>query len=117
MPFSPPGASKGLRCMATHVDYLGGNMEGHLILANGPHDEVGFAREIWFDRDIGGHWLVGVTQHHPSGAETTGAIVVQEVHVSAFIELLGKLVAEPGQFADEHVVIGPDWDGRLPARP
>ena len=104
--------------MATQLEYFGSTTHDHSIVAHGlHHQDVRFTREIWFDRDIDHQWLVGVTQYHPSGAETTGAIVVQQVHVSAFIELLGKLVAEPGQFADEQVVLGPAWDGQVPTRP
>jgi hypothetical protein len=102
--------------MATQLDHFGGTTHGHLIVAHGlHHHDVRFTRELWFDRDIDGRWLVGVTEHHPSCAETTGTIVVKDAHVSAFIELLGELV-EPDRFADEQVVLGPAWDGQVPAR-
>jgi hypothetical protein len=104
--------------MATHLDYFGGKLDGYLILRdNGQRDQAPFARELWFDRDIDGRWLVGVTQHHPSGAETTGAIVVKDATVRAFIQVLCDLVAAPGDFAGEGLTIGPAWDGQIPSRP
>lgn len=101
--------------MTKQIQYLGGITHGHIILENSHEEIVWFGRELWFDRDIDGRWLVGVTTQRPSGEETTGAIVVKDATVGAFIQLLGKLVADPEQFADQPLTIGPAWDARLPA--
>ena len=97
--------------MTRHVEYFGGTTHGHIILQNGQREDLWFDRELWFDRDIDGRWLVGVTNQHSRDGESTGAIVVKDATISAFIELLGKLVVEPEQFADEEMVLGPAWDG------
>jgi len=99
--------------MAKQIGYFGGTTSGLLIFENGHEEEARFERELWFDRDIDGRWLVGATNPQRGSDESTGAIVVKNPTVSAFIELLGNLVAEPEQFADEQLTIGPTWDGRL----
>lgn len=65
------------------------------------------ARELWFDRDIDGRWLVcAVKPDHPAtqghdDAHNLGAIVITDPQAIAFIELLGELVADPAQFGHE----------------
>jgi hypothetical protein len=100
--------------MTMQVEYFGGIVHGKIILENGQDEARVFKGELWFDRDIDGRWLVGVTHHHPSGAETTGAMVVKDDTVRAFIQVLGDLVAVPGDFAGEGLIIGPAWNGFLP---
>jgi hypothetical protein len=97
--------------MTKHVEYFGGTTHGHIIMADGRREDVWFNRELWFDRDFDGRWLVGVTNQYQAGGETTGAIVVQDQAIGAFIELLGQLVVNPDQFATGQLVIGPGWDG------
>ena len=97
--------------MAMQVEYFGGKLDGGILLGSGQRDQVRSSRELWFDRDIDGRWLVGVTAHAPSGAETTGAIVVKDATIRAFIQVLGDLVAEPARFAGEGLTVGPGWDG------
>lgn len=70
-------------------------------------------RELWFDQDIDGRWLVWVTvstgaELTRDGSGQTGAIVVRNQDVSAFIELLGKLIADPRGFHHEPVFTGAD---------
>jgi hypothetical protein len=68
---------------------------------------IPFERELWFDRDIDGRWLVGVVDTTTVAQERIGAIVVRDVAIGQFIELLGQLVANPDRFADEPVLAGP----------
>jgi hypothetical protein len=100
--------------MAQHIGYFAGKTTYHLVLEDGHQEELWLEREFWFDRDIDGRWLVGAAKARRPGDEITGAIVVKDPTVTAFIELLGTLVAEPERFADEKLTIGPAWDGRLP---
>ena len=102
--------------MSKRIGYFGGKTHGRIILENGHREDVWFDRELWFDRDIDGRWLVGVTDPDSSEEEHTGAIVVKDATVSAFIDLLGRLIADPDTFADEPVLIGPAWEGHSPNR-
>jgi hypothetical protein len=106
--------TKGLSSMAKRIEYFGGHTHGHIVLENGQRENLWFDRELWFDRDIDGRWLVGVTGQQRGGEGRTGAIVVKDATVTAFNALLGRLVVDPDGFADEHLIIGPDWGGRLP---
>jgi hypothetical protein len=77
------------------------------MLVKGDHPTVlSFQRELWFDRDIDGRWLVGVADPTSVPQERLGAIVVKDVGIGMFIELLGQLIADPERFADEPVVLG-----------
>jgi hypothetical protein len=65
-------------------------------------------RELWFDQDIDGKWLVVASKDGATGPDgdhdydaDVGAIVVTDPRVVAFIELLGELVADPARFAHE----------------
>jgi hypothetical protein len=102
--------------MAKQITYFGGKATYHLVLEDGHQEEVWLEREFWFDRDIDGRWLVGATNPWRADDENFGAIVVKDPRISAFIELLGTLLAEPERFADELVLGGPAEDGRLAAR-
>jgi hypothetical protein len=102
--------------MSKHVGYFGGKTRGRITLEDGTREDFWFDRELWFDRDINGRWLVGVTDPDASEGQDTGAIVVKDETVSAFIELLGKLIRDPDRFADEPVLLGPAWDGNWPQR-
>ncbi len=71
-------------------------------------------RELWFERDIDGRWLVCAATHRADGldrdgdpAEAVGAIVVKDPHVIAFIEMLGELVTDPARFRHEPVLDPP----------
>ncbi len=65
-------------------------------------------RELWFDQDIDGRWLVVAVKHdgqrqdgHTEQDGDVGAIVVTDPRVVAFIELLGELVVDPARFRHE----------------
>lgn len=100
--------------MTKHVGYFGGRFRGHITLENGQREVLPFSRELWFDKDIDGRWLIGVVDTADTGR--TGAIVVRDATVSAFIEILGNLVADPEQFADELVLHGSGGDRSAPER-
>lgn len=99
--------------MAQQLGYFGCKATCRLVLEDAPEDELWLEREFWFDRDIDGRWLIGAIDPRRADDEITGAIMVKDPRISAFIEVLGTLVAEPERFADEDVVLGPAWDGRL----
>jgi hypothetical protein len=92
--------------MNKRIGYFGGKTHGRILLENGHREELWFDREVWFDRDIDGRWLVGVSDQDTSDEKHTGAIVVKDETVIAFIEMLGKMIVEPDKFADEPVIIG-----------
>ncbi len=65
-------------------------------------------RELWFDRDLDGRWLVCAAMHREprldgEGDDTddVGAIVVTNAQIAAFIDMLADLVKDPAQFRDE----------------
>jgi hypothetical protein len=66
-------------------------------------------QEIGFDRDLDGRWTIWAKRmpdddgYRPGFGEddSLGAIIVTDPTVSAFIELLGELVADPSQFRHE----------------
>lgn len=80
-----------------------------MLLAGDQAERRSFHRELWFDRDIDGRWLVGAYDPTAPDPDGMGAIVVKDEHISRFIELLGELVAHPHRFADEPQVVGPPW--------
>jgi hypothetical protein len=102
--------------MSKRIGYFGGKTYGRVTLEDGGQEHVWFDRELWFDRDIDGRWLVGVTDPARDGEVDTGAIVVKDETISAFIDQLGKLIVQPDAFSDEPVLIGAAWDGKLPNR-
>lgn len=69
-------------------------------------------RELWFDQDIDGRWLVWAGRHSADprldGEDDSGAIVVKDPQVVAFIEMLGELIAKPDRFHHEPVFSGAD---------
>lgn len=58
-------------------------------------------RELWFDRDIDGRWIVGVTEIGSDHDEWLGSIVGRVEALGQFIDQLGKLLADAGQFVHE----------------
>jgi hypothetical protein len=93
--------------MNKRIGYFGGKTHGRITLENGHREDLWFDRELWFDRDIDGRWLVGVSDADSADEGSTGAIVVKDEAVITFIEMLGKMIVEPDEFADEPVIIGP----------
>ena len=62
-------------------------------------------RELWFDQDVDGRWLIcatRVTEHDGQQAPgTMGSLVVTDARVGDFIETLARLLANPDHFSDE----------------
>ncbi len=78
------------------------------IMEDGANQAIKVRRELWFDRDIDGRWLVCAVRlrddAHNGEADQlddVGAIVVADPRVSAFINMLAQLVTDPAQFRDE----------------
>ncbi len=78
------------------------------IVEEGANQPITVNRELWFDRDIDGRWLVCAVRQRggeSDGAgdqlEEVGAIVGTDPQIGAFIDLLAQLVTEPAQFRDE----------------
>jgi len=62
-------------------------------------------RELWFDQDVDGRWLIcatRVTEHDGQQTPgTIGSLVVTDARVGDFIETLARLLANPDHFSDE----------------
>ena len=97
--------------MDRRICFFGGETRGSVRLANGHEDEVEVLRDVWFDQDIDGRWLVWVQEHdgRPTNGDddgATGSIVVRNRDVVAFIEELDRLIAAPAAFAHEPEFFG-----------
>jgi hypothetical protein len=97
--------------MPERIDYFGGQTSGHMMLTGRHPIRLPFERDLWFDRDIDGRWLVGVTDSTGLDQERLGAIVVKDAAVGRFIEMLGELIADRDKFTEEPVLVGPGWIG------
>lgn len=71
-------------------------------------------RDLWFDHDIDGRWLVwaqgdtvGGADGHADQAENLGAIVVNDPTAIAFIDMLAQLLVDPAKFGHEPVFVSP----------
>jgi hypothetical protein len=95
--------------MPPRLGFFGGQAQGRITMENGHSEDAWFDCDLWFDRDIDGRWIVCVPVSNASDDQGIGAIVVRDETVGAFIELLGKLIAEPEKFVDEPVLLGPVW--------
>ncbi len=100
--------------MVSSIRFFGGTTRGHITFENGRSITSAIDREIWFDRDIDGRWLVWAGRHDGVAIpgdddrhEDTGAIVVRDPGTIAFIELLGELFANPARFHDEPTFVLP----------
>lgn len=93
--------------MREKIDIISGSASGHVVLRGDRSDRREFQRELWFDRDINGRWLVGVADQDQHQGDCRGAIIVKDPGVSQFIELLGELLCDPEKFSDEPVFEGP----------
>jgi hypothetical protein len=97
--------------MTDRIEYFGGTFHGHMLVTGHPRTPVPFQRELWFDQDIDGRWLVAVTDVNARDDGQLGAIVVRDEAVGRFIEMVQELIAEPEKFTDEPVFAGPIWIG------
>lgn len=93
--------------MEQSIRFFGGTTHGKVTIENGHSETWTIDRDVWFDRDFDGRWLVWAGRHDatalPAEVEggDTGAIVVKDPTVIAFIDLLGELIANPAKFRDE----------------
>jgi hypothetical protein len=99
--------------MEQRIFFFGDDARGAVRLAHGHVDAVDVDRDVWFDRDIDGQWLVWAQDHDGTPGngpdeEQTGVIVVRNPDVSAFLEQVGRLIADPAAFAHEPVFRGAD---------
>jgi hypothetical protein len=108
--------------MPTRIRSFGGETHGHFCVTNGEEQSVDMHREIWFDQDIDGHWLVWASERDPNALSTgdespedMGAIVVTDPAVGAFLGMLGELIAYPSHYDHEPTFPGPP--GEPPGNP
>ena len=94
--------------MPPSIRFFGGTTRGQVTIENGHRETHEIERDVWFDQDIDGRWLVWAGRHDaPSVTHNgqdemdTGSIVVKDATVAAFIEMLGELIADPAKFHDE----------------
>jgi hypothetical protein len=97
--------------MPLDIRFFGQHGPHQIIFTEHGHETaVVVRRELWFDRDVDGHWLVGVKREahvavdgEGDWPEAVGAIVVRDVTAIAFIERLAQLLVDPAPFTDEPV--------------
>lgn len=59
-------------------------------------------RELWFDLDLDGRWLICAVGHQGHDqAGDVGSMVVTDPRVADFIDMLAQLVDDPSQFLNE----------------
>ncbi len=97
------------------IRFFGGTIRGEVAIGHEHLETRMLDRDVWFDQDFDGRWLVWVTAHDGTGStdgedDRTGAIVVRNRDAIAFIELLGRLFADPARFRHEPVFTGADDD-------
>jgi hypothetical protein len=85
-----------------------------VVDAQGQQTTVTIRRDLWFDHDIDGHWLIWVKRDAQMGLngegdlpEAVGAIVVNDRTAIALIDHLAQLLVDPGQFSHEPVFTPP----------
>ena len=99
--------------MDRRITFFGGETRGSIRIANGREQSIDVVREVWFDQDIDGRWLVWAQDHEATSSNGTdderdGANVVRNWDAIAFIEQLAQLIAEPAAFEHEPVFLGAD---------
>lgn len=99
--------------MEQTIRFFGGMTRCEVAIGHVHEDVRPIDRDIWFDQDIDGRWLVWATARDRTSADRdddarTGAIVVRNQDAAAFIELLGKLIADPARFYHEPEFFGAD---------
>ncbi len=76
--------------MEKSIRFFGGTTQGEVSIEDGNSETWSISRDVWFDRDIDGRWLVWAGRHDSrlpgDGEDETGAIVVKDPQVAAFIE-------------------------------
>ena len=93
--------------MPGRVNCFGGPFQSEILFAASEQDIV-VRRELWFDQDIDGRWVIWVSEDRgprdiPEAESPVGvgALIVRDPTVAAFLETLGELVLEPDHFAHE----------------
>lgn len=67
-----------------------------------PDRSISVDRELWFDQDTSGRWLVCVMRPRDERhVADIGSLIVTDPRVSDFIETMARLIADPDQFTDE----------------
>jgi len=106
--------------MTLPIDYFRSSGPGTFHMGVGETSvRLAVCRDLWFDRDIEGRWLVVADRHAPPSVAARrdvlpdkGAIVVRDPTVLAYIDLLAQLYTEPGAFADEPLFVPPKGHDR-----
>src|SRR3990170_4705017 len=97
------GRTRKAALMSRCISFYGGTTHGRVTLAFGHTDTVEINRDVWFDQDFNGHWLVGAVEHDGmspglANGGKSGAILVKSAETMAFLTLLSKLIADPEAF-------------------
>jgi hypothetical protein len=96
--------------MVSTVRYFGSRGSFRITMVQEQREIVQHViQEIGFDRDLDGRWTIWAKRmpdddgYRPAFGEeeSLGAIIVTDPTVSAFIAMLGELVADPSRFRDE----------------
>ncbi len=67
-----------------------------------PARSIAIFRELWFDQDTDGRWLVCAMRADGDRRRADiGSLVVTDPRVADFIETMANLIADPDQFTDE----------------
>lgn len=103
--------------MPLDIHYFGNRGLQKIILGDGTTDgevTVVLRRELWFDHDIDGRWLIWAQGDAVKGANgeadeaaNLGAIIITDPTAVAFIDMLGQLLVDPGSFAHEPTFLAP----------
>lgn len=104
--------------MERSIRFFGGTTQGEVTIENGHTETWSISRDVWFDRDIDGRWLVWAGRHESNprvGGEDDeiGAIIVKDPQVAAFIDMLGELIANPAKFHHEPTFEPPRTEGTV----
>lgn len=88
--------------MSQRIQSFGGETRSRFLITDGEDVSVTLRRVVWFDQDIDGHWLVWASGPDEAGEPPeTGAIIVENPTITAFIETLGELLAHPERYQHE----------------
>ena len=104
--------------MPPSIRFFGGTTRGQATMEDGHRETREIERDVWFDQDIDGRWLVWAGRHDAAALPMdgkdemdAGSIVVRDPTVIAFIDMLGELIADPAKFHNE-----PSFPPEAPAR-
>jgi len=95
--------------MAPRIQFLGTTAPCCFQFGDGQRSQV-LPRQLWFDRDIDGRWLVWSSTASPTsdGDESAvGSMIVNDPAVATFLESLASMVAQPARFQHEPRLEGP----------